>query len=151
MSEAVGKTGSLHFDGSFVRIAPKGLASAIRSKREVRLPLASIHHVEWNKASVMDNGYIRMNTGDADIRGEFGKPASTFALQDGNSILFVRSQQTAFEAIRDEIEAALAGPTKVATVADPTQQLSRLAELRDKGVLSEEEFLAKKAEILARM
>ncbi|MEW2422396.1 SHOCT domain-containing protein [Streptomyces nigra] len=31
------------------------------------------------------------------------------------------------------------------------EQLRRLAELRDAGILSEEEFTSKKAEILARM
>lgn len=155
MSEAVGKTGILHFDGSMVRVAPKGIASAVRGKREVRLPLTSVHHVEWKNASLMDNGYIRMNTGDADIKGEFGTPASTIAVQDGNSIVFARSQQSAFEAIRDEIEQALAGPTKVAAApvaaVDGADQLRRLAELRDQGVLSDEEFAAKKSEILSRM
>lgn len=33
----------------------------------------------------------------------------------------------------------------------PVEQLRRLAELRDAGILSEEEFTSKKAEILARM
>ncbi|MGX1492575.1 hypothetical protein RKD41_004834 [Streptomyces tendae] len=33
----------------------------------------------------------------------------------------------------------------------PVEQLRQLAELRDVGILSEEEFTSKKAEILARM
>lgn len=33
----------------------------------------------------------------------------------------------------------------------PVEQLRQLAELRDAGILSEEEFTSKKAEILARM
>jgi hypothetical protein len=36
-------------------------------------------------------------------------------------------------------------------VSTPVEQLRQLAELRDAGILSEEEFAAKKAEILARM
>jgi hypothetical protein len=35
-----------------------------------------------------------------------------------------------------------------APLADPLDQLSRLAELRDRGVLTEDEFAAKKAQIL---
>ncbi len=35
--------------------------------------------------------------------------------------------------------------------ADPIEQLRKLGELRDAGVLSEEEFAAKKADILSRM
>ncbi|MFG3251810.1 SHOCT domain-containing protein [Streptomyces sp. NPDC048187] len=45
--------------------------------------------------------------------------------------------------------AAAAGPPSAAST--PVEQLRQLAELRDAGILSEEEFTAKKAEILARM
>ncbi|MFG2574451.1 SHOCT domain-containing protein [Streptomyces sp. NPDC048481] len=38
-----------------------------------------------------------------------------------------------------------------AQASSPVEQLRQLAELRDAGILSEEEFTAKKAEILARM
>lgn len=41
--------------------------------------------------------------------------------------------------------------TGMTTIMDLTDQLARLAELRDAGVLSVEEFSAKKAEILTRM
>jgi len=36
-------------------------------------------------------------------------------------------------------------------VSDPIEQIRKLGELRDAGILSEEEFAAKKAEILSRM
>ncbi len=36
-------------------------------------------------------------------------------------------------------------------VVDPIQQLKQLGELRDAGVLSDEEFAAKKADILSRL
>jgi hypothetical protein len=39
----------------------------------------------------------------------------------------------------------------VAPAADPTAQLQQIAALRDSGILTDEEFAAKKAEILARM
>jgi len=35
------------------------------------------------------------------------------------------------------------------SAADPIEQLTKLAELRDKGVLTEEEFAAQKAKLLA--
>lgn len=38
-----------------------------------------------------------------------------------------------------------------APAVDPTQQLQQLAALRDSGVITEEEFQAKKTEILAAM
>ncbi|GAX51608.1 SHOCT domain-containing protein [Streptomyces olivochromogenes] len=42
-------------------------------------------------------------------------------------------------------------PAPAPQVSAPVEQLRQLAELRDAGILSEEEFAAKKAEILARM
>jgi hypothetical protein len=39
-------------------------------------------------------------------------------------------------------------PQAAAPVADPVQQLKELGELRDQGVLTEEEFAAQKAKIL---
>jgi hypothetical protein len=40
---------------------------------------------------------------------------------------------------------------RVSSSDAPVELLARLSELRDAGVLSEEEFAAKKAELLARM
>jgi hypothetical protein len=44
-----------------------------------------------------------------------------------------------------------AAPTTEATAESDVEQLKKLAELRDAGILTSEEFDAKKAEILARM
>ncbi|MDQ3527982.1 MAG: SHOCT domain-containing protein [Actinomycetota bacterium] len=42
------------------------------------------------------------------------------------------------------LKAGLASP-------DPIEQLQKLGQLRDAGILTEDEFLAKKSEILSRM
>ncbi|MEJ3750041.1 SHOCT domain-containing protein [Actinomycetes bacterium KLBMP 9797] len=42
-------------------------------------------------------------------------------------------------------------PSNPAPSPDPIEQLRRLGELRDAGILTEDEFLAKKADILARL
>ncbi|MGH2983629.1 MAG: SHOCT domain-containing protein [Solirubrobacterales bacterium] len=42
-----------------------------------------------------------------------------------------------------------APPQGAAPAADPVEQLKELGELRDKGVLTEEEFAAQKAKLLA--
>lgn len=47
--------------------------------------------------------------------------------------------------------AAAAAPGNEAAAADPIAQLEQLGKLRDAGVLTEEEFSTKKAEILSRM
>jgi hypothetical protein len=47
----------------------------------------------------------------------------------------------------DQMMAQAAGTA--AASADPTEQLTRLADLHDRGVLSDEEFASQKAKILA--
>lgn len=56
-------------------------------------------------------------------------------------------------AIQDRRQAAHASPIAASASAapDPTDQLAKLAELHAAGVLTDEEFAAKKAEILARI
>ncbi|MCX5037305.1 SHOCT domain-containing protein [Streptomyces coelicoflavus] len=55
----------------------------------------------------------------------------------------------------DQASSAVAQPVQAATpssqASTPVEQLRQLAELRDAGILTEEEFTTKKAEILARM
>jgi membrane protease subunit (stomatin/prohibitin family) len=53
---------------------------------------------------------------------------------------------------QQDAEQQQAAPQEAApqqTAADPIQQLKELGELRDKGVLTEEEFAAQKAKLLA--
>lgn len=51
-----------------------------------------------------------------------------------------------------ELKAAAAAPAAPAAAApDPLEQLDRLAALRDRGVLTEEEFQTQKAQLLAKM
>jgi Short C-terminal domain/Protein of unknown function (DUF2510) len=62
------------------------------------------------------------------------------------------------QAIMDQLNARENAPAIVqlavpaaAPAADPVAQIKQLAELRDSGILTEDEFAAKKAEILSRM
>jgi hypothetical protein len=70
-----------------------------------------------------------------------------------NTIPINRSEfpkfQLAANAIRERI--ALAATAVKSPGSDVPDQLRRLAELRDQGILTNEEFQAKKAELLARM
>lgn len=73
------------------------------------------------------------------------------ATKDDNSVVFTRKQQAEFDALRDHDEsyiAARSGAAASAAPADPAEQIRKLAQLRDEGILSEEEFQAKKAQLL---
>jgi Short C-terminal domain len=49
----------------------------------------------------------------------------------------------------DEPEPTYAAPAPAAAAADPIQQLKELAALKDQGILTDEEFAAQKAKVLA--
>lgn len=53
--------------------------------------------------------------------------------------------------VKSKMDEAQSGGGQSAPKDDPADQLRKLAELRDAGILSEEEFSAKKQEILDRM
>lgn len=76
------------------------------------------------------------------------------AATDENVAIFRKSQQTAFDAVREHVEHFIGSRLSAsaqATAPSVAKQIKQLAELRDTGVLTEEEFAAKKAELLARM
>jgi hypothetical protein len=75
--------------------------------------------------------------------------------------LSIRLHHTDVARVRDQMGRYLSGvgaagmqaadPASPVTAPDPFEQLSKLAALRDRGILTEDEFQAKKAEILNRM
>lgn len=156
--EVKGHTGTVVWDGDFVTIKRTGfLARASMGKGEKRIPISSITAVQWKPAGAMVNGFIQFTVGGGnEARSKFGSQ-TTDAVKDENSVVFVKKQMPEFEALRSTIERAMAERSRPARTAptapapDHLTQLKQLGELRDAGVLSDAEFEAKKAEILARL
>jgi hypothetical protein len=155
--EVKGHNGTVVWDGTFVTIRRKGfLARATVGKGEKRIPVGSITAVQWKPAGGLVNGFIQFTIGGGnETRSRFGAQTMD-AVHDENSVIFVKSQMRAFEALRAEIEQAIAArhaPVVQTTPAapDPLAHLKQLAELHAAGVLSDNEFNTKKAEILGRL
>ncbi|UWF78578.1 SHOCT domain-containing protein [Microbacterium neungamense] len=72
------------------------------------------------------------------------------AAQFRSAILSAMQEQEAKASAPAVVQAAAPAPAPAA-VPDLTSQLQQLAALRDAGVLTEEEFAAKKADILSRI
>jgi hypothetical protein len=154
-----GHTGNVRFDGETVTIIRKGgLARISVGKGEKQIPLANITAVQFKPAGPVVNGFIAFTVGGGiERRSSFG--SQTFsAVDDENSIVFHRGQREQFEKLRDVVQEALAThhramarPHHVVTETSIPQQIEQLAALRNSGVLTEEEFEAKKRELLARM
>lgn len=152
---AKGHNGQITIEGDWLTIGRKGLGRLGHSKGDRRIPLAQITAVQVRSAGPFANGFIKFSIpGSPELRG--GLQAAT---SDENAVIFTKKQQPEFEAVRAYVERYLT--TRYSTqssraqtttpTADPIEQLRKLAELRDAGVLTPEEFEAKKAELLSRM
>lgn len=149
-------SGFVRFDGDFVHIQHAGALSRMTvGKGAKRIPIHSITAMHLKPAGPIVSGYLQFTMGGAvEKQAKFGRQ-SFDAAGDENSVLFTKAEQPFFERLRDAVERAIAEQRRPAAAAapapDPVTQLKGLAELRDAGVLSAEEFETKKAEILSRM
>lgn len=155
--EVRGHTGSVIWDGQFVTLRRTGfLARASIGKGEKRVPLRSITAVQWKPAGPLVNGFIQFTLGGGnESRSRFGAQ-TTDAGHDENSVIFTRKQMPQFAALRAAVESAIADRGRPASALPPAApdhlaQLKQLAELRDGGVISDDEFQAKKVELLGRL
>jgi hypothetical protein len=79
------------------------------------------------------------------------------AAKDENSALFTYGKREQFQDLRDRVQAALlklhdsAPQVAAGEVPDIPMQIRKLAELHAAGGLSDDEFAAKKTELLSRM
>ncbi|MFD8200010.1 DUF4429 domain-containing protein [Streptomyces sp. NPDC059701] len=158
MIEVKGHNGQITFDGQYVTITRKGiLARTSVGKGEKRIHISQISSVQWKPAGPFVNGFIAFSAaGGNERRSTFGSQTYT-AVTDENSVIFTTRQKTEFAALRKAVEdaiathhtpsapAAPAGPPPPASIAD---ELTKLAALRDQGVLSETEFQQQKDRLL---
>lgn len=146
-----GLNGTVGLDGKIVTITRSGfVARATIGKGDKRIPVGQITAVQFKPADFFGNGYIAFTLGGGNEQhARFGRQ-SFDAAKDENAVIFMKNRQADFEGLRDAIEAAMTGVPAAAGAAQPdaVDQLGRLAELRDTGVLSAEEFAAAKARIL---
>ncbi|MFG2059662.1 DUF4429 domain-containing protein [Micromonospora sp. NPDC048930] len=155
--EARGQNGTVTFDGTFVTITRTGMARLTIGKGDKRIPVATITAVQWKPPGSLVNGFIQFTIpGGNEQRSRAG--SQTFnAAQDENSVLFTGKQRPAFEQLRHAVEQAIAqryaAPQQYApapaqsSVAD---ELTKLGQLVQQGLLSREEFEAQKARLLGR-
>lgn len=139
------------FDGGFIRIgsgflSPYEKLKSIQYRQQTRdkstsemvgtFGLASKERIECSLAIVTDR---KVRT----LKGTVG----FLQPDDKNGMALEAAGQAVLDSLRSSgAEASTQGP-----VSDPADQLKKLAELLDAGILTDEEFKAKKAELLKRM
>lgn len=147
---AKGVNGQLSFDGTTVTITREGfLARSTHGRSEKAYPVRSIGAVQVKPANALINGYIQLSVSGETSKKSIGIGKSYDAAKDENAVIFTKKQAPAFDAIKQAIQAAQASGGVAAP--DAVDQLAKLAQLRDAGVLTEDEFAVKKADLLNRM
>jgi hypothetical protein len=148
---AKGYNGQVRLEGDWLTIERKGLGRIGHSKGDRRIPLASITAVQLRPAGRLANGFIRFSVpGSPEARGGLQN-----ATKDENAVVFTRGHAAEFESLREAVEEYIAshhaGMRGGSTGSDVPDQIRKLGELRDQGLLTDEEFEAKKADLLDRL
>jgi uncharacterized membrane protein YdbT with pleckstrin-like domain len=129
----------------------------IIAKRGVEIPLDSINAIHfsqkiWERA--LGLGDLRIDSASVLGVSEFENVRKPNRVQNEIYVQMEGNENRKFDRVSDGINATLANQTAQPAQAAPqtiTEQIEKLSELRDRGVLSDEEFQAKKAELLQRM
>ena len=155
-----GVNGTGTFDGTWVTIDRKGLgARATVGKGEKKIALTQITSVRWKQPSRLIRGYIAFSLpGGVESKSGFGKQ-TVDATKDADAVVFRFTQADEFLALKEYIEDALAqhcaaSPAPVpaaAPEADPAEQLKKLVDLHQSGLLTDEEFAAKRAALVDKL
>jgi hypothetical protein len=146
MTEARGINGTVEFDGVTVSLTKRAPLMAKQGTKTY--PISSIGAIQYKAATSLVNGYLQLSIlGEVSKRNKrsmSGTPTRNIG-KDENAIIFRKSSGPAFDAIVTALRAAHS--TKVGP--DLVSQLEGLARLLEQGILTEDEFAAKKTQLLA--
>jgi len=147
LKEAKGIGGRLQLLEEKIRIRRKGVSAVMLHglKGDKEIFLTQISSIQFKKAGPFVNGYIQF----AFLGGQESKGGAWSATTDENTIMFRKSRQADFEEIKSMIEMKIKEQrNKTVGKSGTIDDLEKLAQLKDKGIISEEEFKAKKKQIL---
>jgi len=143
---AKGVNGQIELYSNKVCIRRKGVLGFLTQglKGDKNIMISTITSIQFKKAGMLTNGYIQF----AFMGGQEAKGGIFQGTQDENTVMFNKKQQSSFEQIRDEVEERIeTGSIPISTSSD-ADELAKLADLRDNGILTEEEFQHKKKQML---
>jgi len=130
------------------RVDFKGNRTKINDKGDKDILLTSLTAIQFRRRSIIVPGYIQfvyMGSSEANT-------TIMNDMLDENTVTFQKKGQPYFEKIKEAIEEAM---ERIQTSAPPTvaalsnaDELEKFAALKEKGIISEEEFQQKKKQIL---
>jgi hypothetical protein len=148
LMEATGINGKVLLFKDVVRIKRIGVGNFLSgaSKIEKDILISQIVSIQFKKAGMLNNGYIEFILMHNHERHD---KDSDYEIHD-SIVTYRPGQQRAFEAFREALEAKLTGGLNKASSVATTDldELDKLASLRDKRVITEDEFNRKKKQLL---
>lgn len=143
--EAKGVNGQLELSESVLCIKRKGILAFMTHglKGDKEILISHISSIQFKNANFLMNGYIQF----AFVGGLEAKRGIFEGTHDENTIMFNQDQQPAFEALRNELQRRISTKQPVDKLSS-MDEIEKLASLRDKGIVSEDEFQKKKRELL---
>ena len=144
---AKGINGQLELFENKIIIKRKGIMAfatqGLKGNKEIFIN--QISSTQLKKAGNFTNGYIQF----AFLGGQESKGGLFNATMDENTVMFRKNKNQEFEEIKEMIEKKIADNQKGSNnKSDSLDDLEKLKELKDKGIITEEEFNKKKKQIL---
>lgn len=144
--KADGVNGQIEIKDNKIIISRRGIMASLTFAftGEKEILIDNITAIQYQKAGWFTNGYIQFTfKGCLEAKGGIIE-----ATKDENSIVFNSSQEKKFQYIKDEINKRIQANNNPVKTISNLDELEKLAHLRDKGIVTEEEFNLKKKELL---
>lgn len=149
LMEATGVGGRLLLFEDKVRIQRKGALAKMTHglSGDKDILISQISSIQMKRATNLTSGFIQFAfAGGLEAKRGLGQATS-----DENTVVFRKGQQADFEAIKSAIERRMSRGHQVpqsSSTGSAADEIEKLASLKHKGLLTDEEFEAKKRQLL---
>ncbi len=150
---ANGRSGSVELFDNYLIVKKKmNILKRLTGSGEKEIFLDNIKNIKFNVAKSLVYGFIQFET--AQNSKELGSNGLMNTPNDDYTINFTKAQQSQFDKLKSEINRLRSGSSsKSETVSQNTSsdadELEKLANLLEKGILTQDEFNQKKKQILS--
>lgn len=148
--EAIGTNGRLKLYENKIILEKKAGGLIFRAGREKMVPISSISSIQFSPAKRFKKlyGFIQFNFGGSTKSLRFDN-----IKRDPDAIVFTFRESTKFEKIKVLIEEKMIKSQKIvaplAQTSSNLDEIEKLARIFDKGIITKEEFEAKKKQLLS--
>jgi hypothetical protein len=127
-------------------IRRKGLTAVLSQglKGDKEIFINQISSIQIKKAGLLTNGFIQF----AFMGGLEAKDGLLQSTSDENSLIFTKKHQESFEQIKEAIERKFFSKNNNVLPNNDINDLEKLSGLHTKGIITDDEFNAKKKQIL---